>query len=172
METMETTNHEPEPALKEKILSALYAFANSRPGLDPRDYGGGVEGWRAYRQESRSITRDLRDARMLLRAVELSSVGKDALLDAFKRAYSGRLTCKLERKAPDAPHKVILDYCTGQYYPTEYRRAVCAVASSALWEYYREDFAATARKGESAGDAIRRKFRSMFGARVARRWFD
>lgn len=29
-------------------------------------------------------------------------------------------------------------YCTGQYFPTEYRRAVCAVLASALWDYVRE----------------------------------
>lgn len=30
-----------------------------------------------------------------------------------------------------------IDYCTGQYWPTEYRRAVCAVLASALRDYQR-----------------------------------
>lgn len=36
------------------------------------------------------------------------------------------------------PGAVTIDYCTGQYWPTEYRRAVCAVLASAIWDYWRE----------------------------------
>ncbi len=34
--------------------------------------------------------------------------------------------------------KVTIEYTTGQYMPTEYRKAVCAVLASALWEYTRD----------------------------------
>ena len=149
-ENMETT--------KAKIIAALYKLAGSRPGLEYANYDDPV----AYRSESRTITRDLHDARTLLRACELSSLGEDCLLAGF-RAYSGRLSCKLQGGT------VRLDYCTGQYYPTEYRRAVCAVAASALWDHYRDDIP---KDAERPGDLIRAKFARMFGGRIARRWFN
>jgi hypothetical protein len=31
-----------------------------------------------------------------------------------------------------------LQYTTGQYWPTEYRKAAAAVCASALWDYYRQ----------------------------------
>lgn len=145
------------------IMAALVAWVNQRPGLDPRNYGGG------YRDEARSITRDLRDARRLLRAVEwrTDSIPVEVLRDAF-RAFSGRLswhycahgqtaatTCGKCHKtwcgdcdpAPAAachwcagrgystakPGAGRLEYTTGQYWPTEYRKAACAVLASALW---------------------------------------
>lgn len=151
---------------RQTILNALEAFAESRPGIDPRNYGGGMEGWRAYRAESRSVTRDLKHARIFLRAVERSSLTAEALASAFHDAYAGRLSLKFTGDSAS------LEYCTGQYYPTEYRRAVCAVLASALWHHYREDMAAGARPGESAGDAIRRGMRRIVPVHVARVWFD
>jgi hypothetical protein len=110
---------------RDKIIALLRAFIAQRPGMDPRNYGDAA----SYRAESRSITQDRHDAEMLLRQVELmtSSIPEAKLREAF-RAYSGRLTLT------DTPKGLRLDYCTGQYFPTEYRRAVCAVLASALWE--------------------------------------
>ena len=142
---------------RQTILDALYKWIHQRPGLDFGNYGDVA----VYRSEVRSITRDLHDARLLLRAVELSSVSAETLEGAF-RAFSGRLTW-------DGKH---LDYCTGQYWPTEYRKAAAAVLASALWDHYRDDFAASAKNGESAGDAIRRNFRRQYGKRIQARWFD
>jgi hypothetical protein len=45
--------------------------------------------------------------------------------------------CKA-RPVMGSPHKIRIHYTTGQYYPTEYRRAVASVAASALWDYVRE----------------------------------
>jgi hypothetical protein len=153
----------------EQILDALSRFIAQRPGLEPRNY---ISGWndtagrKAYRAESRQVTRDRHDAERLLREVALSAMPTETLREAF-RAYSGRLTFSENRQGG-----AVLDYRTGQYFPTEYRRAACAVLSQALWDYHRDDYAASARKGESAGNAIRRNFRRRFGARFARRWFD
>ena len=146
---------------KDQVISALSAFAAQRPGIEPGNYSD----WRSYRAESRSVTRDLHDARYLLRQCELWGVSVEELRGAF-RAFSGRLVPSVNEKG------FCLDYCTGQYFPTEYRKAVCAVCAAALWDHFREDFAKSAKEGESAGDAIRRNFRRMFGARIARRWFD
>ena len=30
---------------KQQLLETIDAFVNQRPGLDPRDYGGGIDGW-------------------------------------------------------------------------------------------------------------------------------
>jgi hypothetical protein len=140
---------------KQQIVEALRSWINQRPGLDPRDYGDGP----GYRSESRRITRQRDDALTLLHSVELADgLTAEALQEAF-RAYSGRLVCVakpahsasqraayetqrarggiLERPAPDS-WLVELSYCVGQYWPTEYRAAACAVLASALWDYKRD----------------------------------
>lgn len=145
----------------ENILTALSKFARQRPGLEFGNYGDVS----AYRSEMRRITRQLADANTLMRAVELSSITPETLTEAF-RAFSGRLSMTETDKG------LRLDYCTGQYFPTEYRAAVCAVLAAALRDHYREDFAKAAKPGESAGDAIRRQFRQLFGRGIAARWFS
>ena len=183
---------------RQAILDALSTWIRQRPGLDYRNYSSGwndVEGRRAYFRELRSITRDLHDARALLAAIGWrDSITADALKEAF-RAYSGRLTW-----TPNANGTTggTLDYCTGQYWPTEYRRAVCAVLSSALWAYFRAN-AEEAQKqgpkcdafpdlpehpyncghcngsgheGPSLGDRIRKMARVELGNAIARRWFN
>jgi hypothetical protein len=143
--------------LKTELLDNLFTWIRQRPGLDYGNYGDPT----SYRAELRHIRKDLHHARTLLRAVELSSLSGDTLLQAF-RAFSGRMEWKNGH----------LEYCTGQYWPTEYRKVVCAIAAQALWDHYREDFSVAAKPGESAGEAIRRKFRQMFGRSIQTRWFN
>lgn len=111
--------------LKASIVEALHQFIKQRPGLDWRNYGDA----QAYRAEMRSITRDLNHARTLLRQVELSGVTGQGLLNA---ARGSRLTLT------EAPDGVRVDYCTGQYFPVEYRAAVARLCASALWDYARD----------------------------------
>lgn len=146
---------------KEQIVNLLEAWINQRPGLDPQNYGYGREGWNNYRSESRRITRQKKDAQELLVAVEYSGIKAPELLEAF-RAYSGRLQIKQEGE------EFRLEYCTGQYFPTEYRAAVCAVLATALWDYHRPDY----ETSEHPGDELRRMFKRRFGASMQRRWFD
>lgn len=135
--------HNTRDTLKDAILEALDRFIRQRPGVEagnfvsPYDRGEArLAGIRAYRAELRDIGRDLNHARTLLRRIELAPgiTGNDLIHAA--RAYSGRLTIQ-PIETPDG-YKVRLHYTTGQYFPTEYRRAVCAVASSALWDHVRE----------------------------------
>lgn len=167
-------------ATKQTICNALRAWINQRPGLEFGNYGDVS----AYRSESRRITRQLHDARELLRAVELSGVTADMLRAAF-RAYSGRLTL-----VENADGSARLDYCTGQYWPTEYRAAACAVLASALWDYKRDFCMPQGRlvhnsengdtferyplngKELRAGDWLRQSFRREYGRTIAGRWFD
>jgi hypothetical protein len=136
---------------KARIMAALDAWIRQRPGLDFGNYGDA----RSYNAELRSIGRDLAEARTLLRAVETSGMPADCLREGF-RAFSGRLSWDGAK----------LTYCTGQYWPTEYRRAACAVLASALWMYHRPDVT-----GDDQGGQLRRKFRRMFGRGLASRWF-
>lgn len=154
---------------REQILAALSAFARQRPGLEFGNYGD----VKAYRSESRSITRDLHIAERLLAQVAWrTSIDEQALRDAF-RAYSGRLTIE---DRPDGA--IAIDYCTGQCFPTEYRKAVCAVLASALWAYARDNapigagFHEPHSNLQNLGDYLRSNFRREFGASIANRFFN
>jgi hypothetical protein len=148
---------------KSEILQSLMAFASQRPGLDTSDYFStwrDTDGRRAYAADARAIARDLHDVRELMAAVVMrESIGVDQLRQAF-RAFSGRLTLT------EAEKGVALDYCTGQYFPTEYRKAVCAVLAAALWDFWRECAPENAK-----GDYIRKQARDNLGRGLAARWF-
>ena len=145
---------------KQAIIGALYTFIGQRPGLEYGNYGEPV----SYRAEVRAIGRDLTQARQLLRYVELrASITADDIIDASKRAYSGRLTI-VERD----DGAVSIDYCTGQYWPTEYRKAACAVMAQAIWAWYRTCISDTAKPG----DYLRASFKREFGRGMAARWFN
>lgn len=128
----------------------LDKFISQRSGIDWRDYGGDRD---AFMGDYRPMLQAGKDARILLRWVENSSMTVDDMLPGF-RAFSGRLSLTENG----------LEYCTGQYFPTEYRHAVCAVLSTMLWDYYRES--------TDTGESMRKKFVRMFGRGIARRWFN
>lgn len=142
---------------KQEIISLLNAWIRQRSGMDWRDYGDGREGLAAYRSEARRITQQGRDARMLLREVELSSITAEDLIKAFS-AYCGRLELTETEKG------YRLEYCTGQYFPTEYRAVVCAILSRALWNYHRDDY--------KDGIELREMFKRRYGRRLSAAWFD
>lgn len=145
---------------KQQIIALLSAWISQRPGIDARNYISGwndTNGRRAYNSEVRKVTQQLHDARTLLNWVESSQITADELTAAF-RAFSGRLQLTNNK----------LEYCTGQYWPTEYRAAACAVLASALWDYYRSDVESETNKGE----ALHKKFVRLFGRGIASRWFN
>ena len=157
MQTQTATPATPREA-RDNILHALSSFAATRPGLNPRDYARDwrdTEGRKAYAAEVRSITKDLHHARALLTAVRLSSITEAQLIEAF-RAFGGRLSWDGQR----------LDYCVNSYYPTEYRRAVCAVLASALWNYFRDDCCCDTR------DKILAAARRALPRAIVSRWFN
>lgn len=169
---------------KQAIIDALSKFMHQRSGMDPHNYGD----YASYRSEQRSVTRDLHHARTLLGAVSWrDSITADDLIAASKSAYSGRLTIV------EDSGRVRIEYCTGQYFPTEYRRAVCAVLAAALWDYTRDHampapsgkvkrtvgkgaFAFEQEhdsiEGKTPGDWLRSYFRKEFGRTIGNRWFD
>ena len=103
---------------KEQLLNALKNRVKQRPGLDFANYGDVS----AYRSELRTITRQRHDAETLIREVALrDTITTDDILSNL----SNRLTWNAEKSR--------LEYCTGQYWCTEYRAAVCSVLASVLW---------------------------------------
>jgi len=87
------------------IFEAFRKWINQRPGLEPGNYFSGwhdKDGRRAFRQESRSIQKDGKEARQALEIAQAYPFDGEAMQKEF-------------------------DYTTGQYWPTEYRQAARAV---------------------------------------------
>jgi hypothetical protein len=116
---------------KQAIVDALSRWIRQRPGLEFANYGDVT----TYRAEQRSIARDKREAETLLDAVRWrDGITADDLIKAAEGAYSGRLTIKDDSYTSDgATRKQIvaasIAYCTGQYWPTEYRRGTTSVTT-------------------------------------------
>jgi len=102
----------------------LLAYAAKNPGLDFRNYCASwqdASGRWAYFAESRSITKDLASVRYAARWAVLAGVTDEHIAQACKRAFACRLSII----------DGVIDYCTGQYWPTEYRKAIAAVLEEA-----------------------------------------
>lgn len=141
---------------KQTLINMLRTFVGQRPGLEFGNYGNVP----AYRAELRSIARDRREALTLLAAVEArDGITLEHLQEALKHSFGGRLSLETDKKG-----RPYLDYCTGQYWPTEYRCAVAAVCASALWTYWRDQ--------NSTGDSLRGTALRTFGRSIQRRWFN
>lgn len=168
----------PAPAVPTKaaIIQALRAFIAQRSGIEWANYGERE----AFMGDYRPMLRHGKQAREMLRAIEWrDSITTEQIMSAARSAFSGRLSFVVR-----ADGAVGVDYCTGQYFVTEYRRAVCAVLSSVLWNYWRENMPALeiAKAPEAcpqvahgivnAGDYIRRQARNEFGRGIAGTWFN
>ena len=139
--------------LKPQLIQALRAWVAQRPGLEFGNYGD----WPAYRSEVRSIGKDLQHARAMINYVAWhDSITAEMILSA---AQSGRLSIKVEGD------KVRIDYCTGQYWCTEYRPAVCRLLSSVIWYWMR------ANDPRRSGEMIRKAASRELGTSIAQRWF-
>ena len=133
------------------LIQLLTKWVHQRPGLDRTNYGRVAN----YRAEIRSIGLQLNDARALLRAVEGSGITAEQLVERLK---TGRLNLR------DSGEE--LDYCTGSYWPTEYRVAVCRVCADLLWAYVRESYP------HFDGTELRRYMSRWFGKGLQKRWFN
>ena len=111
------------------VFEALRKFINQQPNLDPANYGCHVEqlayssrkqrieARRAMQGDMRTIQKDGTRARKALREALTYPLNAAILAEAFGQAFSGRLGW----------NGTALEYCTGQYYPTEYRAAAASV---------------------------------------------
>jgi hypothetical protein len=150
---------------KSEIVEMLARFIAQRPGIEPGNY----HDYASYRSESREVTKDRHVAESLLDAVaNREGITADAM--RAELMGSGRLTLSEDGR---------LDYCTGQYFPTEYRKAAARALASMLWAYWREDITqARARSlvsfpacGGGIGDAIRAEAKRTFRNRAVLRYF-
>lgn len=148
-----TTDTHDTAADKEQLgqmLEELHRFIRQRPGLEFGNYKDATE----YRRELRGITRDKRDAETMLFHVWRSQLSSAELVEAAERAFSGRLSWDGKR----------WQYVTGQYFPTEYRRAACAVLSTALWRYW--------AVSPFESDKVRAEAKRSLGVGISKRWFN
>lgn len=146
---------------KQRIIDCLHEWVNQRPVLEYRDYAS-VD---AYHADARAVSNDLETARLFLRDVaKIDAITADDIIDAARHAYSGRLVIN------SCPHDVTIEYCAGQYWPTEYRRAVCAVLASALWKWKRDRCMPDGI--ERGTDWLRKSFARKYGRGIARAWFQ
>lgn len=139
---------------KTKMIDLLRAHINQSPDLDSRDY----DSRDSLRSDYLCIARDGRDARLLLAFVALRDNIGAAELVAATRAFSGRLQFVTRDGEP------AIEYTTGQYWPTEYRAAACAVLASALWHSACAD-------GHDTCEAVSKWARQELGRGIASRWF-
>lgn len=151
-----------------ELLQRLERFIAQRPGFDPANYGDSA----SYRADARTATRQLNDARAMLAAIGWrESIDATAIRAALRSG--GRLTLQ---------DNGTLDYCAGQYWPTEYRAGVCRVLVTILWDYWRDNMPPRDDNGMvpgpnrfghamSGGDYLRRTARAEFGRSIADRWF-
>ena len=133
---------------KEQMMDALSVFIRQRAGLEFGNYGD----LQSYRQEQRSITKDRHQAFELFRYVNRS---ESITAERIKAEARNRLEWKNGK----------WEYTTGQYFPTEYRRAVCSMLSSVLWNWLREECQCETR------EKIQASAKREFSRAVAKRWF-
>lgn len=152
--------------LKQAICDALATFIRSRPGFEYANYGDAA----SYRADVRRAARQKRDAETMLAAVRWRDSITGA--DLIEAARGGRLTIEVNPAGTVGGIMrpvVRIDYCTGQYYPTEYRAGVCRVLASALWNWQRENMPAPyAYKVQwTGGESAILQLRAMTEARNA-----
>lgn len=146
------------------IISANYTqlltkFANQRPGLDFHNYGD----VRAYRQESREITKDLHDFTELRRYASLYVKDLDSKIEQYLKRTSGRLRIDEQGR---------LEYITGQYFPTEYRPAAARVLADIIWMEYRDEKKADGTPVYETGHDMRKALGQWFGKRIMKYYFN
>jgi hypothetical protein len=132
-------------------LEALRAFIGRRSGIEPGNYNDRA----SFLTDYRRILRDGRDARTLLRYLEM------AARNAAERGAPMPLPQGVKRMAWDGK---AWDFTGCQDYTTEYRAAACrwlAEAIEAHWDVH----------GPGRRDAILRSARNAFGRAIADRWF-
>jgi hypothetical protein len=122
-----------------EIFAAFTKWINQRPGLEQGNYRTspthrGDDGLGAYRAEQRTIANQKKRALKALEAAQNFPFDAAAMTEALERSFSGRLswvgvkTKTIEKgRIPVEGTRAEFSYCTGQYFPTEYRIAAAVV---------------------------------------------
>lgn len=127
-------------------IAQLVAFAAQNSGIDPRNYfsrhdqGENLRnGIKAFKNEQRSISEDWRRFKNALNIAAIEGVTDEQIIAEAPHAFSGRLEWVIAHRSVDSngktsPIESHWSYCTGQYFPTEYRKA-----AATLLEYATRD---------------------------------
>lgn len=121
-------------------IAALVEFAAQNSGIESANYFQSWQdrsGIRAYRSETRDIGNDWKRFREALAIAAMEGVKDEHVIKEAPHAFSGRLEWKTTRtvwegEAPNCTSREVAapghwDYCTGQYFPTEYRKAAATL---------------------------------------------
>lgn len=143
-------------------LLALDTFVAQRSGISFADYGNRDN----FMEDYRPIIQQGKDYRKMASFVTQSSITDYDLIKACDQVFSGRLQFDTKR-APINGHTIFeysVNYCTGQYFPTEYRLAACWVISRVIRNYW-------LACGYSYPE-IKVKAKQVFGRGLALRYFN
>lgn len=126
-------------------IFALVEFAAQNSGIEPRNYYDPanrlagrrdtyLQGVSAYKSECRSITEDWRRFKLALATAADEGVSDLEVIAEAPHAFSGRLEwrCRQHHDPKTGEYAGRWDYCTGQYFPTEYRKAAATVLEAAI----------------------------------------
>lgn len=108
---------------KHEVSEKFYAWVNQKPGLEWVNYGNSA----ALRSEYRKIAQQKTRACEALNVFNALPYDEICLRSAM-RYFSGRLSFDKSGN---------LQYCTGQYWPTEYRLAAAVVLEGYVFELTR-----------------------------------
>ena len=108
-ETIEILNKTDKPFL----IKLFRDFINQKPNIDRHDYSS----YSMLQNEYNKISKQKQKALAQLELFEILPLVKEVLAHSLVYAFSGRLRLKSNKE-------IYLDYCTGQYFPTEYRLAI------------------------------------------------
>jgi hypothetical protein len=140
-------------------LEKLVNFVNQRPGLDFANYGDVT----SYRSEMREITNDRNDFFEMLSMANIFVENLESKLTDYLSKDSGRLTIDENSN---------LSYCTGQYFPIEYRPAACRVLRSLIWNALRDAKNSEGTELYKTGDDIRKVAKRYLSLRVSKNYFN
>lgn len=121
-------------------------------------------------RESAAISRDRNDYYAIRGQIAWrDSITADDIIAASEHAFSGRLSIEETDKG------YRLNYCAGQYMPTEYRKAACAVLASAWWNTTREDcpieYESNQTFEDSPGGWMSKQAKQTFGRGLQSKYF-
>ena len=152
------------------IISKLSSFVDQRPGFNLDNYFSPYEnseqrknGLKCYRNDYSEALKDKHSYYELLNlAYSLCPYIHDCnnlenmIFNELKN-NSGRLTLDEQNN---------LQYCSGQYFPTEYRAAACRIIVSVLWDLVRK------RNPEFTGIDIRNFIRKKLRTKNSKLYFN
>ena len=143
----------------QNVIELLCNFVNQRSRLEFANYGDS----KSYNQESREIAKDKKDFFELLYLAQRRIENLSEVLINYLQNSSGRLTIK----------NGFLDYCTGQYFPTEFRPAACRVLANLIFANYRDEIESnTPNNVYKDGHEIRKAIKRNVSRRIMANYFN